>query len=95
MQAGARRHPNRHSPNPADRKAQNVSQFGSQTVMKHPAQPEIATAYVFLASPQCSSYITGEVLPIIGAYSGARPRTRRGSNTYIYGGIVTRSAARA
>jgi hypothetical protein len=23
-----------------------------------------------LASPSCSSYITGEVLPIIGGYSG-------------------------
>ena len=31
--------------------------------MKRPAQPEeIAPAYVFLASPQCSSYITGEIL---------------------------------
>jgi NAD(P)-dependent dehydrogenase (short-subunit alcohol dehydrogenase family) len=36
-----------------------------------PAQPEeIAPAYVFLASAQCSSYITGEVLPIIGGYTG-------------------------
>lgn len=41
------------------------------TTMKRPAQPEeIAPAYVFLASPQCSSYITGEILPIIGGYSG-------------------------
>jgi hypothetical protein len=24
---------------------------------------------VFLAAPSCSSYITGEVLPIIGGYS--------------------------
>lgn len=55
--------------NPADK--DDVSQFGAQTVMKRPAQPEeIAPAYVFLASPQCSSYITGEVLPIIGGYSG-------------------------
>jgi NAD(P)-dependent dehydrogenase (short-subunit alcohol dehydrogenase family) len=39
------------------------------TPMKRPAQPEeIAPAYVFLASPQCSSYITGEILPIIGGY---------------------------
>jgi NAD(P)-dependent dehydrogenase (short-subunit alcohol dehydrogenase family) len=39
--------------------------------MKRPAQPEeIAPAYVFLASPQSASYITGEVLPIIGGYSG-------------------------
>ena len=57
--------------NPADKAADDVSKFGSQTVMKRPAQPEeIAPAYVFLASPQCSSYITGEVLPIIGGYSG-------------------------
>ena len=57
--------------NPADKKAKDVSQFGSQTVMKRPAQPEeIAPAYVFLASPQCSSYITGEILPIIGGYTG-------------------------
>jgi hypothetical protein len=25
---------------------------------------------VFLASPHCSSYITGEILPILGGYSG-------------------------
>ena len=35
--------------------------------MKRPAQPEeIAPAFVFLASPQMSSYITGETLPVIG-----------------------------
>jgi NAD(P)-dependent dehydrogenase (short-subunit alcohol dehydrogenase family) len=27
-------------------------------------------SYVFLASPQMSSYITGEILPIIGGYGG-------------------------
>jgi hypothetical protein len=27
-------------------------------------------AYVFMAAPSCSSYITGEILPIIGRYSG-------------------------
>ena len=33
------------------------------------AQPEeISPAYVFLASPQTASYITGEILPIIGGY---------------------------
>jgi NAD(P)-dependent dehydrogenase (short-subunit alcohol dehydrogenase family) len=37
--------------------------------MKRPAQPEeIAPAFVFLASPHCSSYITGEILPVIGGY---------------------------
>lgn len=57
--------------NPADKQAKDVSKFGADTVMKRPAQPEeIAPAYVFLASPQCSSYITGEVLPIIGGYTG-------------------------
>ncbi len=57
--------------NPADQPAEKVAKFGSQTVMKRPAQPEeIAPAFVFLASPQCSSYITGEILPIIGGYGG-------------------------
>jgi NAD(P)-dependent dehydrogenase (short-subunit alcohol dehydrogenase family) len=57
--------------NPSDKEAKDVSEFGAKTPMKRPAQPEeIAPAYVFLASPQCSSYITGEILPIIGGYSG-------------------------
>ncbi len=57
--------------NPSDRETTKVSNFGADTPMKRPAQPEeIAPAYVFLASPQCSSYITGEILPIIGGYSG-------------------------
>ena len=57
--------------NPADRDAERVSKFGADTPMRRPAQPEeIAPAFVFLAAPSCSSYITGEVLPIIGGYSG-------------------------
>lgn len=57
--------------NPADKNAAQVGKFGSDTPMKRPAQPEeIAPAFVFLASAQCSSYITGEILPIIGGYSG-------------------------
>jgi len=57
--------------NPADKSAERVAQFGADTPMKRPAQPEeIAPAFVFLAAPSCSSYITGEVLPIIGGYSG-------------------------
>jgi len=57
--------------NPADKSAKLVAKFGSDTPMKRPAQPEeIAPAFVFLAAPSCSSYITGEVLPIIGGYSG-------------------------
>jgi NAD(P)-dependent dehydrogenase (short-subunit alcohol dehydrogenase family) len=55
--------------NPSEKEAEDVAQFGAKTPMKRPAQPEeIAPAYVFLASPQCSSYITGEILPIIGGY---------------------------
>ena len=55
--------------NPADRQAPDASKFGAQAKMKRPAQPEeIAPAYVFLASPHCSSYITGEILPIVGGY---------------------------
>jgi len=53
--------------NPADQDAEKVAEFGSDVPMKRPAQPEeIAPAYVFLAAPVCSSYITGEVLPILG-----------------------------
>ena len=57
--------------NPADRNAEAVTKFGGSVPMKRPAQPEeIAPAFVFLAAPSCSSYITGEILPIIGGYSG-------------------------
>jgi NAD(P)-dependent dehydrogenase (short-subunit alcohol dehydrogenase family) len=57
--------------NPADRQADKVKEFGADTPMKRAAQPEeIAPAFVFMAAPSCSSYITGEILPIIGGYSG-------------------------
>lgn len=56
--------------NPADRPAEKVAEFGTQTAMKRAAQPEeIAPAFVFLAAPACASYITGEVLPIIGGFT--------------------------
>lgn len=55
--------------NPADKPAADVAAFGKQAKMRRPAQPEeIAPAFVFLASPQTSSYITGEILPVIGGY---------------------------
>lgn len=55
--------------NPADKQGEHLKQFGAKTPMGRPAQPEeIAPAFVFLASPQTSSYITGEILPIIGGY---------------------------
>ncbi len=57
--------------NPADKPPEVVAKFGTDTPMKRAAQPEeIAPAFVFLAAPSCSSYITGEILPIIGGYSG-------------------------
>jgi len=56
--------------NPADKEADQVSQFGASTPMRRPAQPEeISPAYVFLASPVCSSYMTGEIIPVIGGYT--------------------------
>jgi len=54
--------------NPADAPADKVRQFGAQTDMGRPAQPqELSPAYVFLASGACSSYITGLVLPVTGS----------------------------
>jgi NAD(P)-dependent dehydrogenase (short-subunit alcohol dehydrogenase family) len=53
--------------NPADAPADKVAQFGADTDMHRPAQPqELSPAYVFLAAPACSSYITGIVLPVTG-----------------------------
>ncbi len=55
--------------NPSDREAEKVAEFGAGAKMRRPAQPEeLAPAFVFLASPQCSSYITGEILPVVGGY---------------------------
>jgi NAD(P)-dependent dehydrogenase (short-subunit alcohol dehydrogenase family) len=55
--------------NPADRPAEGVAKFGTKSAMGRAAQPEeIAPAFVFMAAPSCSSYITGEILPIIGGY---------------------------
>ena len=54
--------------NPADLPADRVKSFGHSTDMKRAAQPEeLSPAYVFLASPCCSSYITGIVLPVTGS----------------------------
>lgn len=53
--------------NPADRQPEQLEKFGKSAKLGRPAQPEeISPAYVFLASPVCSSYITGIVLPITG-----------------------------
>ena len=57
--------------NPADQDREKIAKFGASTGMKRAAQPEeIAPAFVFLAAPACSSYITGEVLPVVGGKSG-------------------------
>lgn len=53
--------------NPSDKPAKEVAKFGAETPMKRPAQPEeIAPAFVFFASEADSSYITGEVLTLLG-----------------------------
>lgn len=53
--------------NPADKSAEEIVEFGKHTDYRRPAQPEeLSPAYVFLASPVCSSYITGIVLPVTG-----------------------------
>jgi len=57
--------------NPADQPAEKVKDFGRQSAMGRPAQPEeIAPAYVFLAAPACASYISGAILPILGGPTG-------------------------
>ena len=58
--------------NPADRPAKEVVEFGADTPMKRPAQPEeIAPAYVYFASAADSSYVTGEVLSLLGGATTA------------------------
>jgi NAD(P)-dependent dehydrogenase (short-subunit alcohol dehydrogenase family) len=53
--------------NPSDKEAEEVAKFGADTPMKRPAQPEeIAPAFVFFASEADSSYITGEVITLLG-----------------------------
>lgn len=54
--------------NPKDQPAEKIAEFGQKTDFKRAAQPEeLSPAYVFLASPCCSSYITGVVLPVTGS----------------------------
>jgi NAD(P)-dependent dehydrogenase (short-subunit alcohol dehydrogenase family) len=53
--------------NPSDKKAEDVAEFGADTPYKRPAQPEeIAPAFVYFASEVDSSYVTGEVLTLLG-----------------------------
>jgi NAD(P)-dependent dehydrogenase (short-subunit alcohol dehydrogenase family) len=59
--------------NPSDNKSPGeVAHFGEGTPMERPAQPEeVAPAYVFFASNADSSYITGEVLTLLGGETTA------------------------
>jgi NAD(P)-dependent dehydrogenase (short-subunit alcohol dehydrogenase family) len=54
--------------NPSDLPAEKMPDFGSDSDMKRAAQPEeLSPAYVYLASPVCSGYVTGIVLPVTGS----------------------------
>ncbi|MEP6913449.1 MAG: SDR family oxidoreductase, partial [bacterium] len=58
--------------NPSDKPAEEVAKFGADTPMKRPAQPEeIAPAFVYFASEVDSSYVTGEVLTLLGGETTA------------------------
>ena len=58
--------------NVADKEPEKVAEHGKEVPMKRPAQPEeVAPAYVFFASEGDSSYITGEVLTLLGGETSA------------------------
>ncbi len=53
--------------NPADQQPKHIKEFGAKSPMGRAAQPEeISPAYVFLASPVCSSYVNGQIIGVIG-----------------------------
>jgi NAD(P)-dependent dehydrogenase (short-subunit alcohol dehydrogenase family) len=58
--------------NVADKPAKKAARHGSDVPMKRPGQPEeLAPSYVFFASNADSSYITGEVLTLLGGETTA------------------------
>ncbi len=58
--------------NPQSKEADQVAGFGQQTPMKRPGQPEeMAPTYVFLASNADSSYMSGEVIALMGGETTA------------------------
>jgi NAD(P)-dependent dehydrogenase (short-subunit alcohol dehydrogenase family) len=58
--------------NVADKEAEKVAKHGEDVPMQRPAQPEeVSPAYVFFASEADSSYITGEILTLLGGETTA------------------------
>jgi NAD(P)-dependent dehydrogenase (short-subunit alcohol dehydrogenase family) len=58
--------------NVADKEPKKAAEHGKKTPMERPGQPEeVAPAYVFFASNADSSYITGEVLTLLGGETTA------------------------
>jgi len=58
--------------NVADKPANKAARHGQDTPMQRPGQPEeVAPAFVFFASNADSSYITGEVLTLLGGNTTA------------------------
>jgi NAD(P)-dependent dehydrogenase (short-subunit alcohol dehydrogenase family) len=57
---------------PVSKPAESVAEHGAKTPMKRPGQPEeVAPAFVFFASNADSSYISGEVLSVLGGETTA------------------------
>jgi len=58
--------------NVSDKEPKEVAKHGADTPMKRPGQPEeVAPAFVFFASDADSSYITGEILTLLGGETRA------------------------
>ena len=58
--------------NVVDKEASEAAKHGKETPMQRPGQPEeVAPAFVFFASEVDSSYITGEVLTLLGGETTA------------------------
>lgn len=57
---------------PASKPAEKVASHGQDTPMQRPGQPEeVAPAFVFFASEADSSYISGEILTLLGGETTA------------------------